>query len=78
MTSCEITGFNGKTAGAYKLSGEEALDENRLTVHPLRIETQTWLGLSTQVRSVKWFQNEANFSFVTKPNPPWLEKQYLV
>ena len=52
---CEITGFNGKTAGAYKLSGEEALDENRLvTVQFLtnRNANMAW-SFRPEVRSVE-------------------------
>lgn len=63
---CEVTGFNGKTAGAYELSGKETVDESRLvTVQFLtnRNANMPW-SFRPAVRSVKVIPgelNEANF-----------------
>ena len=63
---CEVTGFNGKTEGAYELSGKETVDESRLvTVQFLtnRNANMPW-SFRPAVRSVKVIPgelNEANF-----------------
>ena len=83
MTSyARVTGFNGKTAGVYKFSGKEALDENRLvTVQFLtnRNANMPW-SFRPEVRSVKVVPGETkhNFSSAMKQNPRWSEKPYLV
>jgi len=59
---CEVTGFNGKTAGIYKFSGKEAVDENRLvTVQFLtnRNANMPW-SFRPEVRSVKVVPGEMN------------------
>ena len=63
---CEVTGFNGKTNGAYELSGQETVDKDRLvTVQFLtnRNANMPW-SFRPAVRSVKVIPgelNEANF-----------------
>ena len=57
---CEVTGFNGKTEGAYELSGKETVDESRLvTVQFLtnRNANMPW-SFRPAVRSVKVIPGE--------------------
>ncbi len=63
---CEVTGFNGKTAGAYQETGKEGVDESRLvTVQFLtnKNANMPW-SFRPEVRSVHvvpGILNEANF-----------------